>query len=100
MCTAYADRDPTQPPDTTPSVILGSDLQIDAIFFNKEDSSKSIVIIEGRHYTTGDKVMDVTITEIKPHEITLRGSSDGDFIVAIPYSDIKTPTTKNKKKNT
>jgi hypothetical protein len=101
---AYAGdlRDPTQPPEAYPHEMSGYDIQIDAIFFNK-DSRYSTVIIGGNKLSVGDKIMNATILEIKPHEIKLQ-DDNGVFIVAMHYSGIKSltitklPTTNKKKK--
>ena len=91
-------HDPTQPPGTTSlQTFTGGELQIEAIFFNK-DSNNSFVIIEGNRFTIGDEVMGATIIKIDPYAIKLK-DDNGEFTVTIPYSQIKTlTTTKNKKK--
>lgn len=97
---AYASsplRDPTKPPGVTSYETSGGNIRIDAIFFNKDNNGISTVIIGGRKFVVGDKIMDATIIEIKPREIKLK-DDNGEYTVTMPHSTIKSPTTKTNKK--
>jgi hypothetical protein len=97
---AYANvlRDPTKPPNIASQEVSGSELHIDAIFFNKNGINSS-VIIGGHRFMVGDKVKAATIIEIKPNEIKLK-EDNGEFTVTMSNSNIKSPTIKTNKKKT
>lgn len=88
-------RDPTQPqsPKNTTTVKPNNELRIDAILSGK---NRKMVIIENNLFTVGDRILNYTITSIDSYAIKLKSEHD-EFEVAMPYSNIKSPTTINKK---
>jgi len=94
--------DPTRPP----GVFSHKDSQkeagfeVEAIFYNKANNNSSSVIINGRRYVIGDKIMNATVKKIKPDKVTLQ-DDNGEFTITISYPPIKSSTikTKTKKKN-
>lgn len=92
-------KDPTSPTsyeNIQITRVKNNDLGITAVFAGK-DSQK--VIINDHLFEIGDKVSDATITAIDINGITLKNDDGTEIKIPASYSNVKTPTTKNKKES-
>lgn len=90
-------RDPTQPPanisyDAAGKPKEGYGVRIDAIIIGKD---RKVVVINGKYFQIGDKVMGVKIVDIYPQAIKVRDFAN-ESIIEMPAFDLKQPVTKKE----
>lgn len=88
---SLAHRDPTQPPgDFYRLKLQEHSIKLQAIYYNKQQPT---VLINGKFYHEGDKILDALIVSIQKHRILLRGEG-GEVSLEMAYPTIRTPAQK------